>query len=402
MKIKAIFCALLLCFSFGAAFAQSLDGAWSGRADLGDGMTLGIVFHIDGDKASMDSPDQGASGIAAEYSVENGRIIFRVPSIGLVYEGIAFGKSIMGSITQSGRSMPLTLKYGEPVVRRPQEPKAPFPYRTEEVSFPGYDGAMLAGTVSDAGGPIAVVFVSGSGSQNRDEELMHHKPFLLLADRLAREGVSSLRYDDRGVFGSEGDAKTITIQSNADDARAAIAFARSLGYGKVGVIGHSEGGTISFLLGSDGGCDFLVSLAGSAADGEEIVLSQNKHAMLKAGYTEEDFEGYRETILSKIRETGRANPWYGSFLAFDPAPYIKKISCPAFILNGSLDTQVDPVLNLGIIRECLPEGNLIREYPGLNHLFQHCTSGELTEYNSIEETMSEEVISDIINWIKAL
>lgn len=401
MKLKLLYCSVLATLATLTACAQSLDGAWNGRADVGGGASLAIVFHVDGDKASMDSPDQGVRGIPAEYAVENGKIVFRVATIGLTFEGVAFGKSIMGSITQGGRSIPLTLKYGEPEIRRPQEPKEPFPYATKDVRFPGYDGAMLAGTVADGGGSVAVVFVTGSGSQNRDEEIMQHKPFLLLADRFAREGISSLRYDDRGVFGSEGDAKTITIGSNADDARAAVAYARSLGYARVGLIGHSEGGTISFMLASSGDVDFIVSLAGAAATGEEIVLNQNKHALLKAGYSEADFESYRPAILEKIHETGKVNPWYGSFLACDPAPYIRKIACPAMILNGGSDTQVDPVLNLGIVRECLP-GGFIKEYPGLNHLFQHCSTGEAAEYGQIEETFSEEVIADMINWIKNL
>ena len=281
---------------------------------------------------------------------------------------------------------------------RPQNPQPPFPYLTTEVTFTNDSaGATLSGTLTmpiDA--KCVLLMVTGSGQQNRDEEILGHAPFAVIADRLARSGIATLRYDDRGVGESTGgDLMSATTRDFADDAAAGIEWLRqSARFEKVGVLGHSEGGEIAFMLGADGLVDFIVSLAGPGVPGDSILLEQNRaiYGELAAGLTIDDIRN-----APQIQQI----PWYRFFIDYNPQQDLARITCPVMAVNGDKDCQVSAAMNLGAIGRTLPasERHLIKSYPGLNHLFQHCGTGMVDEYGAIEETFSEEVINDIIAWV---
>jgi hypothetical protein len=249
--------------------------------------------------------------------------------------------------------------------------------------------------------PTVVLFVSGSGQQNRDEELMNHKPFLVIADYLARQGIATLRYDDRATGKSVGgDVKNATTADFMRDAAAGIAFLRSKNaFGKVGIMGHSEGGSIAFMLGGRQQVDFIVSLAGPAVKGDTLLAAQSNRILQLSGQPATmTVEKYRQTAASA------SLPWLDWFNDYDPSGDIRQISCPVFALNGDRDCQVISTLCLPALKQLLPASkkHLIKEYPGLNHLFQHCTTGLPDEYAQIEETVSPEVLQDIATWIKTV
>lgn len=450
--MKRIITLILLAVCTIMAYAQGVEGSWKGLLDLGQAK-LNLVFNITADGAgkpacTMDSPDQGAKGIPAEVVVSDGtKVKITVGAIRMTYTGELKDDMIKGTFTQNGFSLPLDLTRGKVEMKRPQTPQPPFPYTTEEVTFTNAaDNAVLSGTLTipDAateahkGKTPVVVMVTGSGLQNRDEELFGHKPFLVLADYLARRGIASLRYDDRSVARSTGDAACATTEDFKNDAVAALRLVRSdKRFGRVGVLGHSEGGTIAFMLGGEGKADFIVSLAGAALRGDSILVDQNRRMLALNGFTPETCEDYGRaleavfariaagespagadsTVAEVIRETGVSlpvsllknlvsviktfNPWFRHFITHSPQPGISKTKCPVMAVNGTKDTQVSAVLNLDAVRRLLPKNkrNVVKEYDGLNHLFQHCTTGSVDEYGKIEETMSEEVMRDIAEWI---
>ena len=392
----------------------TLEGSWSGKLKVG-AMSLTLVLHLeqaDGYvKASLDSPDQGAKGISAykEY-LSDDSVAIKVESIGATYRAKLKDGKLDGTFSQSGMTFPLEMTKGVTEVKRPQEPKAPYPYETEEVIFKNeVDGATLAGTLTWPVGydknakkkPMVLLFVSGSGQQNRDEELMNHKPFLVIADYLARQGIASLRYDDRATGKSTGgDVKNATSEDFARDATAGLEFLRSKkAFSKVGILGHSEGGTIAFMLGAQKKVDFIVSLAGPSIKGDTLLAAQSNRIL--------SFSGMPANVtVEKYRQTASAAkiPWLDWFTNYDPTDNIRQTRCPVFALNGNYDCQVISSLCLPAFQKLLPPSkkNLIKEYPGLNHLFQHSTTGLPTEYGSIEETISPEVLSDIVAWMKQL
>ena len=415
--MKKIFITLLTALVVMTGQAQvnpttALKGSWSGKLKVG-AMSLTLVLHLeeaDGYvKASLDSPDQGAKGISAykEY-LSDDSVAVKVESIGATYRAKLKDGKLDGTFSQMGMKIPLVLTKGVPEVKRPQEPKAPYPYETEEVTFKNEaDGATLAGTLTWPVGydkntkkkPMVLLFVSGSGQQNRDEELMNHKPFLVIADYLARNGIATLRYDDRATGKSVGgDVKNATSEDFARDAAAGIEFLRSKKtFSKVGILGHSEGGTIAFMLGGQQKVDFIVSLAGPTVKGDTLLAAQSNRILSLSGMPANmTVEKYRQTATSaKI-------PWLDWFNDYDPSDNIRKTRCPVFALNGDRDCQVISSLCLPALKVLLPSSkkHLIKEYPELNHLFQHCTTGLPDEYGQIEETISLEVLSDIAGWIK--
>ena len=385
---------LVLSLSLGTQ-AQQLRGTWSGQLDAG-AMKLTLVLHIDTDKCMLDSPDQGAKGIEAQtVFLSEDSVSVAVPSIAATYTGRLVGDELHGVFKQMGYPLKLDLKRGEISRNRPQTPQPPFPYQTEEVAFKNGD-VTLAGTLT-ASGASCVVMVSGSGLQNRDEELFEHKPFAVLADYLARHGIASLRYDDRGCGQSTGDGAKATTPDFAADAAAAIDFAREKGYQHVGIIGHSEGGSIAFMLAAQGKADFIVTLAAPGLRGDSIIVRQNYDLARTAGQP----VAYEQcqALLPTIRQQMSGNPWYTWFLDYDPAGDISRVSCPALILNGEKDLQVNASANLAAIKKHLKKPTEIKSYPDLNHLFQHCQTGLPTEYADIEETMAEEVMADIAVWL---
>ena len=408
-RFIAIIAPLALMFGPGAR-AQDISGPWKGELDFGSAK-LAIVFHFNGSECVMDSPDQGAKGIPAELLfISADSVSVSQKQLGATFSGRLRDGAIKGRFSQRGLTLPLTLTPGEVVRSRPQTPAGPFPYKTEEVSFRNGPNT-LAGTLTYPEGwngrkriPVAIM-VSGSGLQNRDEEIMGHKPFLVIADYLARRGIATLRYDDRGAGDSTGDASNATTFDFMEDAAAGIGFLRSLGqFSKVGVIGHSEGGEIAFMLGARKKVDFIVSMAGPGVQGDSILLLQNENALRKAGLT---MRITKEYVRDQIKTQN--NPWLDYFIDYDPVQDIRQVRCPALILNGDKDTQVDAEVNVKSIagnrpknrsgRRIASKRTRISVYPGLNHLFQECETGQADEYGSIEETISPLALSDIAEWI---
>lgn len=414
MKVAFTFISAILLAITADIKAQTPDGQWSGDLVLGQGKNLPLVLNIgtgsDGKPCcTLDSPMQGAEGIKTEVNVlTTDSINITVPDIAATYAGRVTKDVITGCFTQMGMPFKLDLKRGDVMMNRPQTPQPPLDYTTQEVSFENKTaGAVLSGTLTwpegyDGKKPVPVVImVSGSGLQNRDEELFGHKPFLVLADRLARNGIASLRYDDRGTGKSTGDASKATTSDFMKDAAAGLELLRSMDgkFSRVGVIGHSEGGLIAFMLAADGRTDFIVSMAGTGVKGDTIIAGQSNDALRRTGRP----ANVTATDIRKQAETG-GNAWLRYFVNYDPADVIASTTCPVMALNGTMDTQVRPHLNLDRIKSLLPHNakNSIKEYDGLNHLFQHCTTGFADEYGTIKETMSEDVMKDIAGWINSL
>ncbi len=394
--ILTLLALLRVCFN---ATGQNLNGPWNGSINTG-GNELLLVFHIEEDKCSLEVPAQAAI-VPAEFRIENGSIKIDIPTIAAKFDGLFIVNSILGTFTQYGAEFPLTLKKGRPKPRRPQTPVGPFPYEIREVVFANED-ASLAGTLTTPmdmsyDDPI-LLMVSGSGQQNRDEELMGHKPFAVIADAFARNGIATLRYDDRGVGASTGELINATTDTFATDAQAGLNYLRSIGYKKVGILGHSEGGTIAFMLAaSKNGPDFIISLAGMAENGETTLLAQTEKIAMSQGLSETQAKQYAAQVLASTR--AGANTWMKRFLELAPSQYLSKVLCPTLALNGEKDLQVISNRNIPIIRNFIPTAT-IKTYPDLNHLFQQCTSGDPSLYYSIEETISPEVLTDMIEWIK--
>ena len=389
-----------------------LLGSWSGKLKVGVA-SLTVVLHLEQADGyvtvSLDSPDQGAKGIPGkkEY-LSDDSIAVKVESIGATYRARLKDGNLDGTFSQSGLSFPLIMTKGLPEVKRPQMPQPPYPYTTEEVTFTNdADGATLAGTLTYPIGydkkqkPTVVLFAYASGQQNRDEELMNHKPFLVIADYLARQGIATLRYDDRATGRSVGgEVKNATSEDFARDAVAGIDFLRAKkAFSKVGILGHSEGGTIAFMLGSQKKVDFIVSLAGPTVKGDTLLAAQSNRILSLSGQPATmTVEKYRQTVAPM------KNHWIDWFNDYDPTENIRKTRCPVFALNGDRDCQVISTLCLPALKQLLPPSkkHLIKEYPSFNHLFQHCKTGLPEEYGQIEETISPEVLQDIAAWIKTL
>ena len=406
-KIILSFCLLL---SWAGVFAQKpIEGDWMGKLNLGP-QSLTIVLHVNCNaqgevECILDSPDQGAKGIAVETDYcSSDSISVSLASLALSFQGKLKGDEIVGTFTQ-GLSFSLILKRGEEKLNRPQNPVAPYPYKTEEVAFKNVaDGATLVGTLSypigyKKGQTPVVLMVTGSGQENRDEEIFDHKPFLVIADYLARHGVATLRYDDRG-FGKStgGDVEHATTLDFMRDAASGVDFLRtSKQFGKVGILGHSEGGSIAFMLGAKGKVDFVISMAGVGVKGDTALTAQaNKILELTGQSMRYSTHQYRMNAIIK------RSPWLNFFIDYDPSADISKTLCPVMAINGSRDIQVISSLNLAGIKAHLKPNpkNIIKEYPSLNHLFQHCKTGNVSEYRMIEETVSPEVLEDIVRFIK--
>ena len=417
MKKTIITTLLALVVLIGSAQVNTttaLLGSWSGKLKVG-AVSLTIVLHLeqaDGYvKASFDSPDQGGKDISAfkEY-LSDDSLALKVESLDFTYRARLKDGKLDGKFTQRGFTLPLMMEKGVPEVKRPQIPQGPFPYETEEVTFRNEkDSATLAGTLTWPVGynpkskkkPMVAIFVSGSGQQNRDEELFEHKPFFVIADYLARQGIATLRYDDRATGKSVGgDVKNATSEDFARDALAGIEFLRNKkAFSKVGLIGHSEGGLIAFMLGAQKKVDFIVSLAGPGVKGDTLLVSQvNLIGLLSGQLPNMTIQKYRQ------QDAVRQMPWIQWYLDYDPSDHIRQTRCPVFALNGDRDCQVISKQNLTAIKQLLSKStqNCIKEYPGLNHLFQHCTTGLPNEYGQIEETISPEVLQDIAAWMNSL
>ncbi|WP_161602430.1 alpha/beta hydrolase family protein [Tautonia marina] len=450
---------------------EVLLGIWQGPIELPLGQTLRVAIRVEPVKGSpdtrravFDSIDQDVKGIpVTAISVENKAVRFEVKSIGGSFEGTINDDRtrIEGQWTQSILSLPLSLEKVEATstLNRPQHPEPPFPYAVEEVTFANPAAEIqLAGTLTipEGDGPFpAAVLVSGSGPQDRDETIVRHKPFLVIADHLTRAGIAVLRFDDRGVGKSEGDHASATTEDFATDALAAVRFLRNrpeIDSGTIGIIGHSEGGVIGPLAAIKAPEDvaFLVLLAGTGVTGREIILRQTDLIARASGLPDElvafqvkvldeltappasgkaaalDTEAIealtREAleVLSPEQRTAMEEsdvalalsaselqrPWFRFFLTYDPRPALRQVTCPVLALFGEKDLQVDPTQNAPEVEAALresgnPQSSVVL-LPGLNHLFQHTESGSPTEYGSIEETIAPEVLDQMTDWIRSV
>ena len=414
-KMKRIFWLLCLTLLCGTVQAQQLQGAWSGKLDLGS-LKLGIIFTFhqqEGKPAcTIEVPMQSLKGYRLQVvKITEHEVELKSASLGASFKGeIVDPALIRGIWSQSGQDLPLELRPGKGhQVNRPQEPVGPFDYQTKEVAFHNQkEDVWLGGTLTfpvdytpDKKYPV-VLMVSGSGQQNRDEELFSHKPFAVLADFLAKKGIASLRYDDRGVGRSTGDPRPCTTEHFTEDAKAGLRLLKErYDFEKIGVIGHSEGGLIAFRLAADDEADFIVSLAGPGIKGDTLTTEQVNEMNRLSGKP----ASLNIAQVTAMLEPQLKLPWMKWFFEHDPSATMSSVKVPVMAVNGSKDVQVLAKSNLQAIRRLIggknPK-NLVKEYEGLNHLFQHCQTGLPTEYFEIEETFSPEVMNDIAHWILAL
>jgi len=439
---------------------------WEGNIELpgGAGLKLKVVFHLSrlaggALRGTMDSPDQGSFGLRVNtVNREKGTLDLTVKAIGGTYSGQVDpdGASVVGQWKQGGMAMPLRLKKVDKAteVKRTQVPKPPFPYSVEEVAYDSKaPGVRIAGTLTVPPGPgpfPAVLLISGSGPQDRDESLLGHKPFLVLADDLTRRGIAVLRVDDRGTAHSTGNFALATSFDFADDAQAGFEYLKGrkeIAPSKVGLVGHSEGGLIAPMVAArTPEVGFIVLLAGPGLPGDEILLAQQALILKASGVPEPKVKAaaagmarmiavLKETpdpkaaeaklkivgaeVIATLPEAERkamtesdpngtaiarmTTPWFRTFILYDPRPTLARVRCPVLAVNGELDLQVPCQDNLRAISQALASGGnsrvTIRPLPGLNHLFQPSKTGAPSEYGGIEETFAPSALKGIADWI---
>ncbi len=441
---------------------QRLKGDWEGVLEAG-AAKLTLILHIAQDAAGaftarLDSPDQGVMGLKIDTITLQGQALrFEMKQIGAGYDGTLNkeGTEISGE-WQQGAKLPLVFRRITNAVKaapkRPQEPQPPFPYTEEEVSYENKSASVtLAGTLTlpKSPGPFpAVLLITGSGPQDRNEALMGHKPFLVLADHLTRQGIAVLRVDDRGIGKSTGKFGTATSEDFASDVLAGVEYLktrREINLAQIGLIGHSEGGLIAPMVAvKSKDVAFIVLMAGPGTTGEEILYAQGALIARAAGADEASLaasrklqammfsimkqekdpavaeQKLREIVQTQLTEQQKQaagttqsaieaqiktlnTPWFRYFLTYDPYPTLRQVKIPVLALNGELDLQVPPKENLAAINRALQEaGNRdfkISELPKLNHLFQTCQTGAPTEYAKIEETISPVALKLMSDWI---
>jgi len=439
-----------------AAAVSKIEGTWQGAIETGN-MRMRLQLHLSHDDngqllASLDSLDQAIQGIPASQVTEKaGELKFELSAFGAKYAGTlnATKNQITGNWSQRGNIEKLDFRRSDQVLelRRPQNPVKPYPYKEEEVSFASSSGSVtLAGalTLPQGTGPFpAAVLVGGSGPTDRDETVAGHKPFLVLADLLTRKGVVVLRYDKRGVAQSTGKYADATVEDFEQDAQAAFQFLKSrkeVDAKRLGLIGHSEGGILASLLATrSSDVSWLVLLATPATTGEKTLLRQSELVARTGGLPEEqitrslefDRKAYaavreendpaalEKRLTALVEQSGlgsamppaavqaqirtMSSPWFRQFLDYDPEPSLEKIKCPVLALNGDRDLQVDSAENVPLLRKFLVAGGnkdfIVVEVEGVNHLLQTAQSGSPALYGAIEETMAQEVLTAIGNWV---
>ena len=445
-------------------YGQDITGQWNGALKI-QGTQMRLVFNISQTENSlsstMDSPDQGAKGIpTTTTSFENSILKITIANAKIEYEGtLGQDNIIVGTFKQGGQSFPMNLskeKIDKEKLVRPQEPIKPFPYYSEDITFENKKvGINLAGTLTlpnKEGVFPVVILISGSGPQNRDEELLGHKPFLVLSDFLTKNGIAVLRYDDRGIAMSKGDFKTATSADFATDVESAIAYLKTrkeINKNKIGLIGHSEGGLIAPMVASKSKeVAFIILLAGTGIQGDSLLLLQKKLIEEASGINKEDIQKgqssnrkvfdivnkstsleqlnsdltiYFKQILKdnpntqkpaemsdddfvKLQVKQIASPWMQYFIKYNPAAALEKVKCPVLAINGEKDLQVPPKENLEAIKKALTKGGnkrvATKELPNLNHLFQECNTGSPDEYATIEQTFSPIALTEILKWLQ--
>jgi len=445
---------------------KELEGIWEGKLAVTGGIELRLALKVEKGKdgalkAVLASPDQGANNIPiSSIGLKDNVLTFESKIIGAKFTGKKNkeGTAFEGEFNQMGAKFPLKLKKTDKITEapRPQTPKPPFPYRAQDVSYENKGGGVkLAGTLTlpRGEGPFpAVILITGSGAQDRDETIMSHKPFLVLADYLTRRGVAVLRVDDRGVGGSTGSIKSSTSEDFAGDVLAGLAFLKGrkdIDSRKIGLIGHSEGGIIAPIAAARSkDVAFIVLMAGTGLPGARILEAQGQLILKASGASESQLKLQREAqkrlieiianekdentaqsklmaalkeILAALPESERKaasdaggglseamvkafnNAWFRSFLSFDPRHTLRMVQCPVLALNGEKDLQVPAKENLAEIDKALKAGGNRNvktvELPGLNHLFQPCKTGTPSEYASIEMTIAPEALKVMGDWI---
>lgn len=446
------------------AFGQDVTGQWNGILKV-QGTQLRLVFNVlktdNGYTATMDSPDQGAKGIpVTSTSFENAILKFSISNAGIDYEGILGNDHIVvGTFKQSGFSFPMNLSKAlieKEIITRPQEPLKPYAYHSEEINFENKNaGITLAGTLTlpqKEGVFPAVVLISGSGLQNRDEELLGHKPFLVLSDFLTKNGIAVLRFDDRGTALSKGDFNTATTMDFSTDVAAGVQYLKTrkeINKSKIGLIGHSEGGIIAPMVANNSNdIAFIILLAGTGIPGDQLLLLQQEFIGKATGMSNEDLQkahkvnkgalelvtkstntaqlktdlttyikqalaadpnaakiaGMEEDDYIKLQVNQIASPWMQYFIKYNPAIALEKVNCPVLALNGEKDLQVPPKENLEAIKNALAKGGnkevTTKVLPNLNHLFQECETGSPNEYATIAQTFSPSALKEILNWLQ--
>jgi hypothetical protein len=452
-----VFLTLMLAAGPGFAQAPPLAGNWAGTLEAG-AARLRLVLHVtageSGLTAKIDSVDQGAMGIPVTTVTQQGaEVRLELRPLAASYEGRLNkeGTEIAGQWRQGGAALPLVFKRSEAGLARPQEPKKPYPYREEEIVVENKAGGVkLAGTLTlpNGKGPFpAVMLLTGSGTQDRNEAVFGHQPFLVLADHLTRQGIAVLRCDDRGAGGSTGNPALSTYEDLAGDVLACIEFLRErkeIRPKQIGLAGHSEGAAVGMVAaGRSPEIAFLVLLAGPGVSGEQLIYEQSKtiarmpggseraaalnrklqeaiFAALKRGAAEKELREALKTFAATMSDEDRAaapmliaagekqipgmlTPIFRSLLTFDPAPALAKVKCPVLAMFGERDSQVPPPLNLPPLAGAL-ESSGNRDYsivklPALNHLFQTSKTGLVTEYAAIEETFAPAALDVISSWI---
>ncbi len=443
----------------------NVEGSWLGVLQV-QGIKLRLAVHVtrsaDGAlSATLDSLDQGAKGLLIDVFEQKGREIrFSAKRLGLSYAGtiVQDNRSIRGDMTQGDSTFTLTFERVDAVLadRRPQNPVAPYPYRVEEVRYRNArDGTELAATltVPEGQGPHpAVLLITGSGAQDRDETIAGHRPFLVLADYLTRQGIAVLRADDRGVGGSSPGSARDTTATYADDVLAGVAWlaARAdIDGRRIGVVGHSEGANVGAIAAARSrAIAFVVMLAGIGQSGEQVILSQTALMQRTYGLPQDTvarttatlrklftvlraerepagavaamrrvldsegealsnaqrpaFEQFRQTVLPQLRVW--TTDWFRDFLDYDPAADLRRVRVPVLAVTGALDLQAPAKDNLPRIEASIRAGGnrqvLTRELPRLNHLLQTATTGLPNEYASIEETISPVALETIAAWVR--
>ena len=458
--LKTIFVVMAIVVGLSTSYAEDrIVGHWEGHIEIpGQPLAVKVDFAVkDADwNGTIDIPAQGAenlslSDIHIEADDADVRVKFSIRGVpgNPTFDGKLQDEEISGTFSQG------PVKFGFRLSReavagpaRPQEPKPPFPYQIEEVVF--QNGAVsLAGTltVPPGDGPFpAVLLISGSGLQDRDETVFGHKPFWVLADYLSRAGIAVLRVDDPGIGESTPHPEPPTTADFATDVEAGVAFLKvDDRIGPIGLIGHSEGGLIASIVASRrDDIGFVVLMAGPGVLGAELLLKQNERifdtmgiagerkqnlltllerlfTILTSDLAEDEMHHGVDGIVRKQFEINGVpaaqqdetqvqaavdqvlNPWMRYFLSFDPRPALVAIKVPVLALNGELDVQVDVDQNLTAIAAALEKGGnrnvTVHRLPKHNHLFQRAKTGLVNEYTTIEETLSPEVLDLIRDWV---
>ena len=440
---------------------------WEGELNvLGQKMALRFrLYDRKKHPVLMDSPDQRVGGFSGTKTEKDGKVIIEVAAVRGRFEGkLSDDKSTIKGTWSQGVPLPLELKKitvaemkkDAAPPKRPQTPKAPFPYESKNVTIKNNEADLtLAATLTipkNVKGKLpCAILISGSGAQDRDESLMDHKPFWIIADHLSRNGIACLRFDDRGTAKSTGDHDKATSADFATDVSAIIDFLKKqpqINSSKIGLVGHSEGGLIAPMVATKrDDVAFIVMLAGPGVNGEKILKNQLRlilkasgaadkevevaaflqNKMIELGKTkdkisDEDMASIVDALVKKFPEqekekkeilangkagaTRLSTPWMRYFLTYEPGPTLSKVKCPVLVLNGTKDTQVDPKLNLPAIKAAFKAGGKTNykmvELENLNHLFQNCETGGLEEYQSIEETFSPKALKLVSDWIGEL